>query len=289
MSADCETYNRIEGNGCAEACLPETIGICPRSIVIATGQLKAGNCSSEGFKIPVGEKDQKCGPCGIVKFMQFNKTALVNSDTSVMLETFDGTKGSSFKWRETDDPVMGGQSAGSFDVSNNTAVFKGTTKIVPSLKAPGFCKATTSDGFLAHDTFNDASAFINGGIIMRARTMSPTYKGFKFGFGAKNISSHTKRHGPQSFKADFQVTAAKFEWQIVKIPFTSFSSDWSDFTGSCTTKDPTGQQHVCCTKATQDVCPKSWNLNEITDLEIWSEGTAGKFYLEIDYIAAGEM
>ena len=35
-------------------------------------------------------------------------------------------------------------------------------------------------------------------------------------------------------------------FSTIKVPLSSFSVDWSDYTGECTTKDPTGEQHVCC-------------------------------------------
>merc|ERR1711918_288244 len=69
--------------------------------------------------------------------------------------------------------------------------------------------------------------------------------------------------------------------QIVSIPFTDFSYDWSAYTGACDTLDPTGQQHVCCTDETPDVCPTADFLAKITDVEVWAEGTEGDFHLEV--------
>ena len=43
-----------------------------------------------------------------------------------------------------DDPVMGGESHGSFQVSAGVGVFAGEVVDVPSLKAPGFLKASTA-------------------------------------------------------------------------------------------------------------------------------------------------
>ena len=61
--------------------------------------------------------------------------------SDITLATFDGSA-TSRQWRETNDPVMGGQSTGHFEV-NQTAhvgVFQGEVKNVPPLKAPGFIK-----------------------------------------------------------------------------------------------------------------------------------------------------
>ena len=50
---------------------------------------------------------------------------------------------------------------------------------------------------------------------------------------------------PCCAQAGFTVSGT--EWQTVKIPFSAFSYDWSDYTGRCDTKDPrNGTQHVCC-------------------------------------------
>merc|ERR1712216_714432 len=65
----------------------------------------------------------------------------------VVLASFDGTKSTTFKWTALNDPVMGGQSVSSVKVENGEMVFNGTCAVVPKLKAPGFAKASTSNGF----------------------------------------------------------------------------------------------------------------------------------------------
>ena len=35
--------------------------------------------------------------------------------------------------------------------------------------------------------------------------------------------------------------------QVVAIPFSGFSNDWSSYTGNCDSLDPTKKQHHCCT------------------------------------------
>ena len=66
---------------------------------------------------------------------------------------------------------------------------------------------------------------------------------------------------------------------------TDFSMDWSPYTGNCDTKDPTGKQHHCCgAGAAAQYCPTAGFLNTITDLEIWAEGVAGDFQIEVRLI-----
>jgi hypothetical protein len=65
--------------------------------------------------------------------------------SDITLVTFDGAT-TAREWRETNDPVMGGQSTGSFSVNSTSklGVFDGQVNNVPSLKAPGFIKVTSS-------------------------------------------------------------------------------------------------------------------------------------------------
>ena len=49
------------------------MGPCPLSIVVATGGLKAGNCSALGYSVADGFNVVKAGPCGNLNFSQFTK------------------------------------------------------------------------------------------------------------------------------------------------------------------------------------------------------------------------
>ena len=69
---------------------------------------------------------------------------------------------------------------------------------------------------------------------------------------------------------------------------SDFSWDWSDATGLCTTKDSGGYQHHCCSKAEPKYCPTKAFLADVNTLQIWSEGVAGDFHLEIDWLGAGD-
>merc|ERR1712166_47767 len=200
---------------------------------------------------------------------------------SMVIATFDGS--STRQWQDTNDPVMGGQSTSTFKVSNNTGVFDGHARIVPSLKAPGFCKVTGVDVSV------DISAYVGGSITIMARSTTPEYMGYRLGFAGHNIPK-TSIFGGGSYKAGFNVTS--MEMQNITIPMHRFSYDWSGFTGRCDTKDPSkgilpGQQHYCCDSEPQKdkVCPQPKYLNDITGLELWAEGVAGVFHLEVASIS----
>lgn len=201
---------------------------------------------------------------------------------AVQLVTFDGAKGTTFEFSVVNDPVMGGLSKSTFTVENKMAVFDGTVAIVPKLKAPGFCNAKSNllkSWHLNH--FNDASAYTH--LVLVVRTTTPDFKGYKISFAADTLN-------PQfySYKANFDVPAGDGdEWQTVKIPFSSFSNDWSAYTGDCDTTDPRGKVHHCCTKEHPEVCPTTKNLADISQIGFWTEGHAGDFHLEIQSVGAG--
>lgn len=84
------------------------------------------------------------------------------------LVTFDGAAGSTFEFKELNDPVMGGQSTGTWHVEAQRGIFDGSVKEVPSLKAPGFIKAA-ADG-----AFPDASQAQE--LVLLVRSSTPEYK-----------------------------------------------------------------------------------------------------------------
>merc|ERR1719199_638875 len=174
---------------------------------------------------------------------------------------------------------MGGKSSSTWEIDaskSKSASWNGEVRIVPSLKAPGFCNAETDSWFAK---FNDCSATSH--LLIHAKSNTPSYRGFKVSFAADtlNVQFH-------SFKASFNMTSSD-TYQTVAIPFTDFSNDWSAYTGRCDTKDPTGKTHTCCSKATPHVCATKKNLKDISQFGLWTEGVAGKFHLEVRWIRAG--
>jgi len=186
------------------------------------------------------------------------------------------------------DPVMGGQSHSDYKQSTESGIFAGECAIVPFLHAPGFCKIASTHGLLHPLHIPDASAFINGALYVEARSTTPDYTGFKVAFSAKNTTRPRPgmHHASPSFKSDFAVPAGN-DFASVRIPFTHFSVDWSEFTGECDTKDPTGEQHVCCSTTHPEVCAKDYHLRQLTGFEVWAEGKEGKFDIELKSISAG--
>lgn len=209
----------------------------------------------------------------------------------VTLATFDNAKATTYTWRAMNDPVMGGQSHSSFKVEDSEGHFQGTCAVVPFLKAPGFCKVGTQRSLFAPPPhFANASRFIDGALYLDVETTTPEYAGFFVAFGAKNAKrpSGAQHHSSPSFKASFKVPGR--ERTTVKVPFSNFSVDWSDYTGRCDTKDPRdGFQHHCCTAEHPDVCPKAEHLGQITSLELWAEGVAGNFDIKVFSIGAGPL
>merc|ERR1712216_578289 len=88
-------------------------------------------------------------------------------------------------------------------------------KIVPFLKAPGFCKAQTDYSLLHKPHFN-ASAFTHLQLKVRS---SVAYSGYKVSFAADTWNPTFS-----SYKASFNVTADA-NWHTVSIPFSDFSND----------------------------------------------------------------
>ena len=129
--------------------------------------------------------------------------------------------------------------------------------------------------------------WIDGALYLSVSTTTPAYTGFRVAFGAKNVTRPRPgmHHAGPSFKASFE--ALPGGTTRVRVPFSDFSVDWSEFTGRCDTKDPTGEQHVCCSAAHPEVCPTAQHLSSITSLEVWAEGIEGQFQLDLQQISAG--
>ena len=190
------------------------------------------------------------------------------------IATFDGANGTTFPWKFEGDNVMGGASIGTFKVEYNVGVLNGTVNNVPFLKAPGKIFAY-SVGELG-----DLSAYLNGTLQMRVKSATP-YTGWKMGFAASDVPNPAP-YGTGSFKANVESLGS--EWQVVGVPFTSFSWDWSRYTGECTTTDPDGTVHHCCNKNHTEVCPTAKFLSTINSVQIWAEAALGDVHLEIDWV-----
>lgn len=198
---------------------------------------------------------------------------------SVGLVTFDGTKATTFSFTELNDPVMGGKSTGtwSVDADNSYGIFDGEVVDVPSLSAPGFIKAA------ATGSFPDASSAADGAFVLKVRTTTPEYQGFRFSFASGATSTSYACAGGGSlpfsrgcFKSkQFNVTADGDDFEEISLPVSSFSDLWSPSTGEQTT--------TCADD--ESACPTSDKLKKIQRVEIWAEGALGKVHLEIESIS----
>jgi hypothetical protein len=184
-----------------------------------------------------------------------------SSDDEIDLATFDGK--AAHAWKTESDPVMGGQSDSTWKVQDGYGEYSGTCRIVPSLKAPGFTIALTENPLMAH--FPDVSSA--SGIVLGVRNVGGNITDFKFAFCDSHINFYRCQFA--SFKADFSV-AKSDTFSEVFLPWSKFSDKWSSYTGEHTAEDP----------------PKAENLKAITQLQIWTEGVAGTFQLQVKYVRA---
>merc|ERR1712072_914691 len=196
--------------------------------------------------------------------------------TTGALVTFDGAAGTTFKFVELNDPVMGGRSTGTWSVGTGFGILDGEVVNVPKLKAPGFIKAA-ADG-----KFPDVSGFIDGSLVLSVRTSTHEYAGYRVTFvsGAGSPSFSCAGGGglPFSrgcFKQKFSVPAGS-DFVEVKIPFNTFSDKWSSATG----------EHTAECAQDKDVCPTAGKLSSIQRVEFWGEGAAGKLHLEVQSVCA---
>jgi len=203
-------------------------------------------------------------------------THQLSASSASTLVTFDGAQGTTFDFKALNDPVMGGKSSGTWAVQDGFGVLDGEVVNVPSLSAPGFIKAA-ADG-----KFPDASSAFGGNLVLKVRSSTPDYVGFRVTFvaGATSASFACAAGGslPLSrgcFKAKFSVPSGS-DFTQIKIPFTDFSYKWSSATGEQTT--------TCAESA--DVCPTASKLSKIQRIEFWGEGANGKLHLEVQEVSA---
>lgn len=204
-------------------------------------------------------------------------------DPTITLVSFDNSSTRQM-WTELNDPVMGGQSTGGFldDKDEHTGIFYGNCVNVPSLKAPGFCKISTTS---LDYHYPNISNYTDKSISLKLRTNTTSYEGFRLAFSAEGVP-RSSIFSKGSFKAGFsEYINHTNDWQIVSIPFSDFSYDWSAFTGECNTTDPSGRVHHCCSPSDDyKYCVKPEYLSQLTGFEVWAEGVVGSFYLELKWI-----
>uniref|UniRef100_A0A7R9ZZB6 NADH:ubiquinone oxidoreductase intermediate-associated protein 30 domain-containing protein n=1 Tax=Pyrodinium bahamense TaxID=73915 RepID=A0A7R9ZZB6_9DINO len=199
----------------------------------------------------------------LVALLTASAASVLGEPKPIDMATFDGTV--THSWRTENDPVMGGQSDSKFQVKDGYGDYSGTCRIVPSLQAPGFTIALTEPPLLGR--FPDISSA--EGIILSLRNVQANVTTFKFAFCDSRINPFRCQF--QSFKADFEVTPSA-DFAEVFLPWSRFSDKWSASTGAHTAENP----------------PRAENLRSVTQLQIWTEGVAGHFHLQVKYVRAGK-
>lgn len=183
--------------------------------------------------------------------------------------TIDSFDPASHTWMSVNDPVMGGQSSGSFTVrsADGVGVFAGEVRTVPSLDAPGFIAARTPR---TGSWFPDLRTC--DGLRLRVRSGS-AYAGYRLSFGTNFAGSMPYAHG---YKARFDVPSDEGGFHEVALKFDEFSDNW----------DPRSGDVVVSCEDDAQFCPDETTLQNLVQMEIMAEGVNGEVKLEIDSIAA---
>jgi len=184
-----------------------------------------------------------------------------------MLVTFDGAPATTHAFRQLNDPVMGGQSSGSWNVNADEefGIFDGRVVDVPKLSAPGFIKTQASSS-----TFPDISSCT--AVVLKVRS-STDYGGYRFSFGTTRNFLCAFFSGGYKTRFDAPVGT---DFQSVELPFTEFSNCNSDSTG----------EPIRSCANDNSVCPDQTTLRSIETVAFWGEGVDGAVHLEIKSISA---
>lgn len=134
--------------------------------------------------------------------------------TAIPIATFDGEKSTGkWDWETVNDPVMGGVSKSSFRVEGNVGIWSGDVKIVPFLKAPGFC-TLRAPGFRKTAKFPDLSN--SDGLVVRT-SASQGLKDFRVTLSTDGAGRGMFRD--MSYSAEFRATG---DFADVFVPWKAF-------------------------------------------------------------------
>lgn len=186
-----------------------------------------------------------------------------SGDGIILIEDFSSPR---LQWSQVNDPVMGGESTGTFEIKDGLGRMKGEVVDVPKLSAPGFIKAG------AYGDFPDVSSCDKLKLTVKTKD-KVAYAGYRMGFGLKappNSMPYT--HG---FKAHFDAPEGD-DFEEVIIPFNEFSDNWSPYTGD---------QTITCAE-NSIYCPDDETLTNMHELSLMAEGVGGEVDLIIKTIHA---
>jgi len=174
------------------------------------------------------------------------------------------------EWRAQIDPVMGGNSDGTFSPANGIGILDGyVAKLNSGL--PGFIRASTQ-----LTDFPDITTCSAISLEVKSTT---AYDGYRLQFGNKQAPECS--HYSKGFKAHFVVnftlpSESSSEFQTVVIPLTEFTNCNSDSTGEPITQCSADEQY----------CPDAATLRNMQMISIWAEGVEGAVHLETHSITA---
>lgn len=168
-------------------------------------------------------------------------------------------------WVQQNDPVMGGESSGTFSLENGVGVFQGSVVDVPSLSAPGFIKVQSTDR-VAYPNISSCDT-----LYIEAQADND-YTGYRVGLGRENAPNEF--FFARGHKAPFLPSVGSLG--RVEIPLSEFSSYWNDATGDIV-KSCSDFPEYCLTPQV---------LSNIQTASFWAEGVSGEVRLEISSFGA---
>jgi len=184
----------------------------------------------------------------------------------ITLASFGPADATFRSWKQSNDPVMGGKSTGTFTVNDGYGTMDGTCAIVPKLSAPGFINARTSAKFA------DVSSCAGIELEVRSKSTPDPYTGYRFDFG--NDRSACGQFFARGYKANFAAPSGSFG--KVQIPFDQFSRCWDDATG----------EPIKTCAEDSSVCPTQSRLQDLESMSVWAEGVEGDVTLDIKSVSA---
>lgn len=202
---------------------------------------------------------------GILALLVLSGIASARLD-EIVLEDFANAV---HEWKEMNDPVMGGQSTGTFHKANGVGVFHGVVKDVPFLHAPGFIQVRTTDTV----TWPDVTTC--HALQLQVRSADP-YTGYRVSFGTTHAPGG--KFYARGYKANLPTVSSSSsdDFEMIEIAFSEFTDFWDDATG-----EPI---HTC--KENELYCPDTMTLKNLKTMAFWGEGVNGKVSLEIKSVRA---
>ena len=190
------------------------------------------------------------------------------NDDTILIESFEDPR---HVWEEMNDPVMGGESTGTFSIQEGVGKLEGKVVDVPFLHAPGFIQARTTK---SSEIYPDVSSCTALEIVAKTNT---DYQGYRISFG--NAHAPGGKYFAYGYKANLELQPndpGDDGFHRVTIAFDDFTDFWDDATGDAI--------HTCHENTLY--CPDELTLKNMGRIAVWGEGVAGNVSLEMKSISA---